>query len=54
MIILLFVLFYAGGEAGVVEVTWEGTYPDQREHWGAQRQGTQKSGFQEMLSQNEI
>lgn len=53
----MFVLFFAGGEAGVVEVTWEGTNPDQREHWGTKRQGTVhtlKSGFQEMSSQTEI
>lgn len=50
----MFMFFFLGGEAGVVEVTGEGTHPDQREHWGTQRQGTLKSGFLEMSSQNEI
>lgn len=50
----MYILFFLGGEAGVVEVTGEGTHPDQREHWGTQRQGTLKSGFLEILSQTEI
>lgn len=46
--------FFSGGEAGVVKVTGEGTHPDQREHWGTQRQGTLTSGFLKMSGQSEI